>query len=974
MKTRRILALFLSVVMLLGIFPWAAAEDILISANPMSEIEDHWAKDSLTRALSEGWIRGDNSGINPDGKLTRAQLAAIVRRIFNMNALEDLTGYTDVPKDAWYAEDVAAARRMQVLFGSNLKMRPNDTITREEAFCVLSRLLCLDDGDAATLGAFADASKVSSWAKGAVSALVKSGYANGSNGNLNPKANITRAEIVTLLDRMIADCADGTYELDVDGNLVVTAPNTELKNLTVKGDLILSDSIGVNDVIRLEGVRVLGRVVLRATADKALVHDEACAFEGGFAKNEQLKYTAKSLGSLNQAVYTMYSDDGVDKDGNVTLYTVNTGNPAATLIGVDPITGKQVLSVTLEVDGACMGGAWGVLGHSSGDVYLAGYTNAYLFRYSPKTGKLENLGRPTKDCTLPIKMTEDEHGVIWGGQATTDAFYSFDPKTDKFTEYNLGGLSDGQYHVCRADGTDDLYISSRWSDGTAHLYRMNLKTKEKVDIIPEKYINTAKCIYDMQYVDGKLFCRTEVGSMLFVVDAATGEQITFKNLETGEEMDEILMYGRAASEKSPVEDAVYFTGEYQIYKYNLADNTIEYLNDNLPDQFATGPLNFSFVELDDPNFPGWSIISSQGNLGGFFRYNFEKGTKEVFQLDIQGNPTQANSSILGNNGKVYFGGYIGSSTGSYDPVTGEIEQLVGLRQIEGIGKYENYLFFGRYPNANIAKYDTTKPWNWDATSGNPYTVVSLGANAADPTYPNQDRPYNLLGIPEEGVAVFTSVPKQGYYGSAIGYHDMKDPTKPVRVDHTVVENLSISSIAYAGRKVMFGTSIRPGSNTDPKAEEAELFAYDFAKGEYRKYGVVIPNAVAYNALIAAPDGMFWGLASLRDDIFNSRLFIFDPKTEKIVFQKDVSIYNFGATWYGFEISVANDGKSLLLSNLYNTGIIPENYRQTGDLFRIDLETKEVTVLIRDFGRYHVQDKFGNFYGAKGNEIIKYVIE
>ncbi|MBQ3054622.1 MAG: S-layer homology domain-containing protein [Oscillospiraceae bacterium] len=974
MKTRRILALLLSVVMLLGMIPWAAAEEMVIAGNPFAEIEEHWAAESLTRALKEGWIRGDDTGINPNGILTRAQLAAIVRRIFNMNSLEDLTGYTDVPKDAWYAEDIAAARRMQVLFGSDLKMRPNDAITREEAFCVMARLLCLEDGQAADLAAFSDASSVSTWAKGAVSALVRDAYANGADGKLNPKANITRAEIVTLLDRMITTCASKVYEQDVDGNLVVTAPDTELKNLTVSGDLVLSDAIGVNDIIRLENVRVQGRVVLRATADKAVVRDDKCVFEQGFAKSEQLNYTVESLGSMNQAVYTMYSDDGVDKDGNVTLYTVNTGTPAATLIGVDPISGKQVLSVTLEVDGECMGGAWGVLGHSSGDVYLAGYTNAYLFRYSPKTGTLENLGRPTKDCTLPIKMTEDEHGVIWGGQATTDAFYSFDPKTDTFTEYNLGGLSDGQYHVCRAEGTDDLYISSRWSDGTAHLYRMNLKTGKKVDIIPEKYIDTAKCIYDMQYVDGKLFCRTEVGSMLFVVDAATGEQISFKNLETGEEMDEILMYGRATSLKSPIEDAVYFTGEYQIYKYNLKDNTIEYLNDKLPDQFATGPLNFSFVELDDPNFPGWTIISSQGNLGGFFRYNFEKGTKEVFQLDIKGNPTQANSSILGNNGKVYFGGYIGSSTGSYDPATGEFEQLVGLRQIEGLGVYENYLFFGRYPNANIAKYDTTKPWNWDATSGNPYTVVSLGANANDPTYPNQDRPYNLLGIPEEGVAVFTSVPKQGYYGSAIGYHDMKDPTKPVKVDHTIVEYLSISSIAYAQRKVLFGTSIRPGSNTDPKAEEAELFAYDFETGEYRKYGVVIPKAVAYNALVAAPDGTIWGLANLRDDIFNSRLFIFDPASEKIVFQKDVSIYNFGATWYGFKMTVANDGKGILVSNLYNTGIIPENYRQTGDLFRIDLATKDVTVLIRDFGRYHVEDKDGNLYGAKGSEIFKYVLE
>lgn len=972
----RFISIFLSVALLFSIVPANAmmAYDLTVSPNPAYlDTFGHWAEDSLTRAIENGWINGDSTGINPDGTLTRAQLSAIVRRIFCMEKLEDLTGYTDVPADAWYAQDIAAARRMQIIFGSDMKMRPNDAITREEAFCVLARLMCMSNGNAASLKAFSDAGAVSSWAAGAVSALVEGKYTAGSNGKLNPKAKITRAEIVTMLDRMIADIATQTFEGTVDGNLLVTSPDTVIKNTTVNGDLILGDAINIHSIVTLENVHITGNVVLRNCADKTVVRDEKTVIDGIFAKNEQLSYTVENLGSMNQAVYTMYCDGGKDKDGKNVVYMVNTGTPA-TLIGVRPETGEQVLSVPLEVNGESIGGAWGVLCHSSGDVYLAGYTNAYLFRYSPKTGKLENLGIPTKNSTLLLVLTEDENGVIWGSQATSSSIYSFDPKTDTFKEYDLGGKSDGQYHVCRAPGTDDLYISSRWSDGTAHVYRMNIKTGKKTELLPQKYIDTAKCIYDMRLVDGKLFCRTEVGSMLIVLDASTGEQITYKNLETGEELTEMLMYGRAVSEKSPIENCVYFYSGYQFYKYNLENNTVEYMNKNNPDIFAVAPLNFSFMELDDPKFPGWSFVSSNSNIGSFVRYNFESGSYDIFQLDIQGNPTAAHSSILGNNGKVYYGGYIGSSTGSYDPATGKMEQLVGLRQIEGMAVYGDYLFFGRYPNANIAKYDTTKPWNWDAASGNPFTVFTLGSNAQDKTYPNQDRPYNLLGIPEEGVVVAASIPKQGYYGSAIGYHDMNNPDKPVRIDHTIVPDLSITSMAYSKGNLLFGTSIRPGSNTEAKATVAELFSYDFDKDTYIKHGAVIPNAVAYNAMVTAPDGKIWGLANLRDVAYETRLFIFDPSSNKIVFQKDLSIYNFGATWYGFEMTLANDGKSILISNLYNTGIIPDDYRQTGDLYRLDLSTKDVTVLIRDLGLYHVQDKFGNFYGSQGTDIYKYILK
>ena len=65
---------------------------------------------------------------------------------------------------------------------------------------------------------------------------------------------------------------------------------------------------------------------------------------------------------------------------------------------------------------------------------------------------------------------------------------------------------------------------------------------------------------------------------------------------------------------------------------------------------------------------------------------------------------------------------------------------------------------------------------------------------------------------------------------------------------------------------------------------------------------------------------------------------------------------------------------MLVTDLYNVGVVPGDFRQTGDLYRIDIATKDVTVLIRDFGLYHVEDDQGNIYGVQGINVHKYTLQ
>jgi hypothetical protein len=60
--------------------------------------------------------------------------------------------FSDIPDDAWYAADMAKAVGMKTFRGDGTdRLRPEDTITRQEAFAVLTRAFKLPEGDPAAV-------------------------------------------------------------------------------------------------------------------------------------------------------------------------------------------------------------------------------------------------------------------------------------------------------------------------------------------------------------------------------------------------------------------------------------------------------------------------------------------------------------------------------------------------------------------------------------------------------------------------------------------------------------------------------------------------------------------------------------------------------------------------------------------------------------------------------------------------------
>lgn len=229
-----------------------------------SDFPTDWSAPAMTHAVQNGLLNGSDGKILPKGLLTRAQMATMVNRAFASSAKASLTSFTDMVPGVWHYDEMAKSVRMGVFQGADGKLNPNDPITREQAFAVLARAFGLADGSAAALNKFSDGAQVSSWAKGAVAALVEQGYVSGADGALNPQSYITRAEFAQVMDALVAAYSDQDLkDQTVEGNLILRT-NSTLENVTVKGDLILADGVSAAS---LKNVTVTGRLVVRGGTD-----------------------------------------------------------------------------------------------------------------------------------------------------------------------------------------------------------------------------------------------------------------------------------------------------------------------------------------------------------------------------------------------------------------------------------------------------------------------------------------------------------------------------------------------------------------------------------------------------------------------------------------------------------------------------------------------------------------------------------
>ena len=233
-----------------------------------SDVEGHWAEKSIQKAEEMKVITGyENNRFMPDSYMTRAELVAITNRFLEIQSETDKY-IPDVTRQDWFHSDVRKALSAGIIKGdANGYVRPNDYVTREEAAVIMCRAFYSEaDGNVDTLS-FKDNDSISSWSRADILTFVKKGYITGyPDGELKPKNNITRAEIITILERIIAgDIEAPMRDKKVNGNWIINQKNSQLKNVEFFGDLIIGETAG--ESLYLSNVVVNGNLVLYSPVD-----------------------------------------------------------------------------------------------------------------------------------------------------------------------------------------------------------------------------------------------------------------------------------------------------------------------------------------------------------------------------------------------------------------------------------------------------------------------------------------------------------------------------------------------------------------------------------------------------------------------------------------------------------------------------------------------------------------------------------
>lgn len=178
--------------------------------NTVADPKETGVAGKLETDKHDAYMKGYANGtFGPNANMTRAEAAQMFYNLLlNKQTVAD-AGFTDVAADRWYADAVNTLAFMGIINGvGNNQFAPSRTISRAEFAAIATRFAKANSNGSL---AFTDV-KRSDWFYNSVLTAVNYGWIGGySNGTFKPNNNITRAEVVSIVNKMLARSADKTF-------------------------------------------------------------------------------------------------------------------------------------------------------------------------------------------------------------------------------------------------------------------------------------------------------------------------------------------------------------------------------------------------------------------------------------------------------------------------------------------------------------------------------------------------------------------------------------------------------------------------------------------------------------------------------------------------------------------------------------------------------------------------------------------
>ncbi|MBY9077569.1 S-layer homology domain-containing protein [Paenibacillus sp. HN-1] len=318
-----------------------------------------WASEEIESWKNLGLLKGDQVGrILPNDGIKKTEFVALINRIFNFNEISGQT-FDDVPSAAWYAPEIGKAVAAGAIIGSgDGKINPLETLTREQAALILSRVFQVTATEPVS-ASFSDDSSISVWAKEAIYAMKEAGYVAGTpSGAFLPQKSLTRAEAVKMINNaMGALVSDGANHANMaGGNLIVNTAGATLSNLNLTGSLYITPGVGEGD-LNLVNARIGGVVYVNGGGTHSITLTDSAVNHMQINKPKApVRVVFKGSASAN-AIDVSSESVIVNESGNAigSLRLLTNGGKAVSLYGnVKQLNMNGKSSFTLEsgrVDG-----------------------------------------------------------------------------------------------------------------------------------------------------------------------------------------------------------------------------------------------------------------------------------------------------------------------------------------------------------------------------------------------------------------------------------------------------------------------------------------------------------------------------------------------------------------------------------------------------------------------------------------------
>ena len=180
--------------------------DVVYTLNPV-RYPSTPSKPTLNTGDHFAYVMGYPDGtVRPNGSITRAEVSTILFRLLSDKTRDEYftteSSFTDVKAGAWYNNSIATLEKAGAIVDTAKggAFRPNEAITRAELAAMLAQFA---DAKPVKGMKFSDVS-ADHWAYDAIAIAAKMGWIEGyPDGTFRPDATITRAEMMTLVNRAL---------------------------------------------------------------------------------------------------------------------------------------------------------------------------------------------------------------------------------------------------------------------------------------------------------------------------------------------------------------------------------------------------------------------------------------------------------------------------------------------------------------------------------------------------------------------------------------------------------------------------------------------------------------------------------------------------------------------------------------------------------------------------------------------------